>query len=97
MAAALSATKAFTGLATGGAPRWTTSRLRCRRARLTPGAAPRGPADAIVGETEMTVSVGERAPDFTLRDATGRGEVKLSDFAGRAVVLAFYVLAFTGG
>jgi peroxiredoxin len=45
----------------------------------------------------MPVAVGDKAPDFTLRDATGRGEVKLSDFAGKPVVLAFYVLAFTGG
>jgi peroxiredoxin len=45
----------------------------------------------------MAVSVGDQAPAFTLRDATGRGEVKLSDFAGRPVVLAFYALAFTGG
>ena len=45
----------------------------------------------------MPIAVGEQAPDFTLRDATGRGEAKLSDFAGRPVVLAFYALAFTGG
>lgn len=45
----------------------------------------------------MPLAVGEKAPEFTLRDASGRGEVKLSDFAGRPVVLAFYPLAFTGG
>jgi peroxiredoxin len=45
----------------------------------------------------MTVAIGEKAPEFALRDATGRGEVKLSDFAGRPVVIAFYALAFTGG
>jgi peroxiredoxin len=45
----------------------------------------------------MAVAVGDKAPEFTLRDATGRGEVKLSDFTGRPVVLAFYALAFTGG
>ncbi len=45
----------------------------------------------------MAVAVGDPAPDFTLRDATGRGEVKLSDFTGRPVVLAFYPMAFTGG
>jgi len=40
---------------------------------------------------------GQPAPDFTLTDTEGR-EVKLSDFKGkRSVVLAFYVLAFTGG
>lgn len=41
--------------------------------------------------------VGDPAPDFTLID-TERKQVKLSDFRGKkSVVLAFYVLAFTGG
>jgi len=44
-----------------------------------------------------TLKVGDRAPDFTLPDQDGR-PVKLSDFHGKKnVVLAFYVLAFTGG
>lgn len=43
------------------------------------------------------VKVGDTAPDFTLRDQSGK-EVKLSDFHGKKnVVLAFYVFAFTGG
>ena len=43
------------------------------------------------------LKVGEKAPDFTLPDQTGK-QVKLSDFMGKKnVVLAFYVLAFTGG
>lgn len=45
----------------------------------------------------MTLQIGDTAPNFTMRDATGRGEVSLSDFDGRAVVLAFFPLAFTGG
>jgi hypothetical protein len=45
----------------------------------------------------MTVAVGDKAPPFLFRDATGRGEVKLADFEGKPVVLAFYALAFTGG
>ena len=45
----------------------------------------------------MAVAVGAQAPDFSFRDATGRGEVKLADYTGRPVVLAFYALAFTGG
>ena len=43
------------------------------------------------------LKVGQQAPDFTLTD-TGGKPVKLSDFKGKKnVVLAFYVLAFTGG
>ena len=43
------------------------------------------------------LKVGQEAPDFTLTDTAGK-EVKLSDFKGKKnVVLAFYVLAFTGG
>ena len=43
------------------------------------------------------LQVGQPAPDFTLTDTAGK-EVKLSDFKGKKnVVLAFYVLAFTGG
>jgi peroxiredoxin len=43
------------------------------------------------------LKVGAKAPDFTLTDTEGK-EVKLSDFKGKkGVVLAFYVLAFTGG
>jgi peroxiredoxin len=43
------------------------------------------------------LNVGDKAPDFTLPDQTGN-KVKLSDFLGKKnVVLAFYVLAFTGG
>jgi cytochrome oxidase Cu insertion factor (SCO1/SenC/PrrC family) len=45
----------------------------------------------------MTLKVGDMAPDFTLPDTNGQ-KVKLSDFRGKNnVVLAFFVLAFTGG
>jgi cytochrome oxidase Cu insertion factor (SCO1/SenC/PrrC family) len=44
-----------------------------------------------------TLNVRDKAPDFTLPDQNGN-KVKLSDFLGKKnVVLAFYVLAFTGG
>ena len=42
------------------------------------------------------LQVGDKAPDFTLKDTNWK-DVKLSDFQGKNVVLAFYVLAFTGG
>jgi len=43
------------------------------------------------------LKVGDKAPDFSLPDQTGK-QIKLSDYAGKEnVVLAFYVLAFTGG
>ncbi len=44
-----------------------------------------------------TLKVGDKAPDFTLL-GTDWKPVKLSDFLGKKnLVLAFYVLAFTGG
>jgi len=43
------------------------------------------------------LKVGQSAPEFTLTDTAGK-QVKLSDFKGKKnVVLAFYILAFTGG
>ncbi len=43
------------------------------------------------------LKVGDTAPDFTLRATDGK-TYKLSDFKGKKnVVLAIYVLAFTGG
>jgi len=43
------------------------------------------------------LNVGDKAPDFTLPDQNGK-KVSLNDFLGKKnVVLAFYVLAFTGG
>ncbi len=43
------------------------------------------------------LKVGDKAPDFTLTDTNWK-KVSLHDFLGKKnVVLAFYVLAFTGG
>ena len=45
----------------------------------------------------MPLKVGDPAPDFSLMDAN-RNRVTLADFKGqKAVVLAFYLLAFTPG
>ncbi|MFG2677667.1 peroxiredoxin [Streptomyces sp. NPDC048392] len=44
----------------------------------------------------MAIQVGDKAPDFELKDNHGRA-VRLSDFRGRKnVVLLFYPFAFTG-
>jgi peroxiredoxin Q/BCP len=43
------------------------------------------------------LKAGDVAPDFSLNDTNGKA-VTLSEFKGKKnVVLAFYVLAFTGG
>jgi len=48
-------------------------------------------------QAQTKLKVGDAAPDFTLNGATGK-PVRLSEFQGKKnVVLAFYVLAFTGG
>lgn len=45
----------------------------------------------------MPLKIGDIAPGFALMDST-RNRVSLADFKGeKAVVLAFYVLAFTPG
>ncbi|PYS71771.1 MAG: hypothetical protein DMF69_09350 [Acidobacteria bacterium] len=60
-----------------------------------PTASPAAQTAPVAPKTHL--KVGQPAPDFTLRD-TGGKPVKLSDFKGKKnVVLAFYVLAFTGG
>jgi peroxiredoxin len=55
-------------------------------------AAPKG-RTKIASETK-TLKVGDVAPDFTLRSHDGR-EIKLSDFRGQRVVVAFFAFAFT--
>jgi peroxiredoxin len=42
----------------------------------------------------MALSIGQPAPDFSLKSHAG-ATVKLSDFRGRNVVLAFFPLAWT--
>lgn len=43
----------------------------------------------------MAISVGDKAPDFTLR-ASDKSLVSLKDYRGQNVVLLFFPLAFTG-
>ncbi|MBX3241283.1 MAG: redoxin domain-containing protein [Chitinophagaceae bacterium] len=43
----------------------------------------------------MAISVGTKAPDFTLYN-TGKKEVSLKDFVGKTLVINFFPAAFTG-
>lgn len=43
----------------------------------------------------MEITVGSKAPNFTLRN-TEKAEVSLEDYKGKNVVLLFFPLAFTG-
>lgn len=61
----------------------------------SPAASPTPQAQPAPPKTHL--KVGQPAPDFKLIDAE-RKEINLHDFKGtKNVVLAFYVLAFTGG
>ena len=52
---------------------------------------------AALAPAQTKLKVGDTAPDFTLNSTAGK-PVRLSDHLGKKnVVLAFYVLAFTGG
>lgn len=58
---------------------------------------PPAKADPRPEPARTHLKVGDTAPDFTLPSTAG-GTVTLSSFRGQKnVVLAFYVLAFTGG
>ena len=55
------------------------------------------PAKTAPQAPHTNLKLGQAAPDFTLRATDGK-TYKLSDFKSKkSVVLAFYVLAFTGG
>jgi peroxiredoxin len=56
--------------------------------------SPEQPSEGM--QDEMAIQVGDKAPDFELKDNHG-ATVKLSDFRGdKNVVLLFYPFAFTG-
>jgi len=65
-------------------------------AAQTPSPSPT-PAKPAPAAPHTSLKVGQPAPDFSLRATDGK-TYKLSDFKGQKnVVLAIYVLAFTGG
>jgi cytochrome oxidase Cu insertion factor (SCO1/SenC/PrrC family) len=69
---------------------------QCSTADTPVAATPEAKATASAPEP-ATLKVGDKAPDFTLPDQNGK-QISLSQFRGKEnVVLAFYVLAFTGG
>jgi len=65
-------------------------------AQPTPTQTP-APAKTAPQAPHTNLKVGQAAPEFTLRATDGK-TYKLSDFKNKkSIVLAFYVLAFTGG
>ncbi len=67
----------------------------CGQSAPAPQATPAQQSPPAPPTTHL--KVGMPAPEFELTDTEGN-KVKLSDFKGKkSVVLAFYVLAFTGG
>lgn len=67
---------------------------------LTPALLPAQQSPARTGTTPP-LEIGAAAPDFSLRGATRFGvlasPVRLSDFKGKTVVLAFFYKARTSG
>ena len=85
----LAAVLLLTGLAGGAALGQQPS--------ASPAASPASQAAAQPAPPKTHLKVGQPAPDFTLSDTEGN-KVSLHDFKGKKnLVLAFYVLAFTGG
>ena len=69
---------------------------QCSSAETSATATPEATSMASAPEP-AALKVGDKAPDFTLPDQNGKS-YSLSQFQGKEnVVLAFYVLAFTGG
>lgn len=75
----------------------TRRALAAGLAALLAAAIPVAQARQAPANQTSTLKVGDLAPDFSLPDQNGN-TVRLSDFRGKQnVVLAFFVLAFTGG
>jgi len=45
---------------------------------------------------DQPIAVGQPAPDFSLPASVGKSPLSLADLRGKAVVMAFYALDFTG-
>ena len=45
---------------------------------------------------DQPIAVGQPAPDFSLPASVGKSPLSLADLRRKAVVMAFYVLDFTG-
>jgi cytochrome oxidase Cu insertion factor (SCO1/SenC/PrrC family) len=50
----------------------------------------------FAGFSASAIEIGEKAPDFELESTQG-DKLKLSDLAGKNVLIQFYVLDFTPG
>jgi hypothetical protein len=65
-------------------------------AALFAACQPMGAMTSSTSNTARELRVGDAAPDFALRDQNLQ-EVRLSDFRGKTVQLAFYVWAMSPG
>jgi peroxiredoxin len=65
-------------------------------AATPPGRYAYGATSLAEGDGDMALEIGKKAPGFALQDEEGR-TVRLSDFAGRRVVVFFYPKANTSG
>ena len=63
---------------------------------LVAGVAAQTPAPAPAQPPAVELKVGDPAPAFSLAGSDGKTH-KLSDYKGKAVVLAWFPKAFTGG
>ena len=66
-----------------------------RRMALLLGGMSLGAVSSLA-QTKTHLKVGDMAPDFELNSTEGR-KIKLSEYRGKNVVLAFFPAAFTGG